>query len=255
MSGDYERAAGVIRLLAGDCLEIMKTEGPFDLIIADPPYGDTSLPWDRQDMDWLTLAASRLKPTGSIWLFGSMRSFFAMAGNWPVALRMAQDIVWEKQNGSGFHADRFKRVHEHVVQFYRGDTAWSEVYNVVQTTPDATARTARRKRRPTHMGQIDRGHFKSQDGGPRLMRSVIAIPNCHGHAIHPTEKPVDLLTILIRTSCPPDGIVGDFFAGSGAVAEACAATGRNYVGAEIDPAMATKARNRSLFVAAEVISA
>ena len=67
------------------------------------------------------------------------------------------------------------------------------------------------------------------------MRSVIYMRSCHGEAIHPTEKPVGLLEILIRSSCPPDGLVGDFFAGSGAVAEACSHAGRDYFGAEIDP--------------------
>jgi site-specific DNA-methyltransferase (adenine-specific) len=242
-----------IRLLAGDCREIMPNQGPFDLIIADPPYGDTSLAWDCQVEGWLHTAYYSLKPSGSIWMFGSMRSFMAVGSAAAQAgLRYAQDIVWEKQNGSGFHADRFKRVHEHVVQFYRANVAWSQVWNEVQTTPDATARTVRRKRRPPHMGHIEAGEYASIDGGPRLMRSVIQIPNCHGHAIHPTEKPVDLLQILIRTSCPPDGVVGDFFAGSGACAEACVASGRNYVGCEIDNGMVAKARRRSLFVAAVI---
>jgi len=246
-----------MKLVVGDCREIMLNEGPFDLIVADPPYGDTSLGWDRKVEGWLQVAADRLKPTGSIWMFGSMRSFLsagpavAQAG-----LRYAQDIVWEKQNGSGFHADRFKRVHEHAVQFYRADQLWLLVHNEVQTTSDATARTAvRRKRRPPHMGHIEAGAYESVDGGPRIMRSVIAIPNCHGHAIHETEKPVDLLAILVRTSCPADGLVGDFFAGSGALAEACQATGRRYVGCDTDAAMIEKARRRSLFVDAEMRTA
>ena len=81
------------------------------------------------------------------------------------------------------------------------------------------------------------------------MRSVIPVRSTHGHAIHATEKPIELLEILIRTSCPPGGLVGDFFAGSGSCAEACSVTGRNYVGCEIDPAMAEIASGRSLFVA------
>lgn len=243
-------------MLGGDCRTLMPSEGPFDMILADPPYGDTSLSWDRQVAGWERIAAASLKPTGSLWLFGSLRS---IAGTWielhAAGLRYAQDIVWEKHNGSGFHADRFKRVHEHVVQFYRDDAPWGGVYNDVQTTPDATARTVRRKRGgPQHTGHIEAGYYASEDGGPRLMRSVLSIPSCHGHAIHPTEKPIDLLTILLRTSCSPNGTVGDFFAGSGSCADAAVATNRNYVGCEIDPMMAQKARTRSLFVQAELIA-
>ena len=249
-----------ILLLTGDCREVMPAHGPFNCVIIDAPYGDTSLEWDRRVAGWLELARASLLPTGSMWVFGSMRFFmdhgaqFRQAGwryaqdvvggwDWPDP-REAAHLVWEKHNGSAFHADRFKRVHEFAIQFYRSDAEWRSVYNDVQTTPDVTARTARRKRRPTHTGHIETGHYLSQDGGPRIMRSVIEMRSMHGRAIHPTEKPAPLMEILVRTSCPPGGTVGDWFAGSGAVGEACQMTGRNYVGCEIDPDMAEKARRR-----------
>jgi site-specific DNA-methyltransferase (adenine-specific) len=232
-------------VLASDCHIVMPDHGPFDMILADPPYGDTSLAWDRRVDGWLPLARMALRSSGSMWVFGSLRAFMATAGAFSAAgLRYAQEVVWEKQNGSGFHADRFKRVHELVAQFYRSDAAWSTIYNDVQTTPDATARTVRRKRRPPHTGHIEAGHYVSQDGGPRLMRSVIYARNSHGYAIQPTEKPVDLIEILIRTSCPPGGLVGDWFAGSGAVGDACRLIDRRYVGCEIDAGMAQRARDR-----------
>lgn len=222
-------------LVQGDCRTVMRGR-QYDLIIVDPPYGDTSLGWDHRVENWEITARLTLAPTGSMWVFGSMRS---LMGSWRLleaaGWRYAQDIVWEKHNGSGFHADRFKRVHEHLVQFYRADSPWGQVYNEVQTTPDATARTVRRKKRPPHTGHIEAGAYESLDGGPRLMRSVLHARSCHGRAIHPTEKPVDLLEVLIRTSCPVGGLVGDFFAGSGALGEACSLTDRDYYGAEIDP--------------------
>ncbi|WP_248431482.1 DNA methyltransferase, partial [Escherichia coli] len=81
------------------------------------------------------LARAALRPSGSLWVFGSLRSFMTTAGLFTEArLRYAQEIVWEKQNGTGFHADRFKRVHELAVQFYPAESAWRDVYNNVQTT-------------------------------------------------------------------------------------------------------------------------
>lgn len=232
-------------VVTGDCRALMPAHRPFDLIVADPPYGDTSLAWDRRVDGWLPLAHAALNPSGSMWVFGSLRCFMATAAALHDAgWKYAQEIVWEKQNGSSFHADRFKRVHELVAQFYRADTAWANIYNDVQTTSDATARTVRRKQRPPHTGHIEAGHYVSEDGGPRLMRSVIYARNAHGHAIHPTEKPSGLIEILIRTSCPPDGLVGDWFAGSRAAGEACRLSGRRYLGCEIDPDMAERARSR-----------
>lgn len=233
-------------VITGDCRKVMADQGPFDLIIADPPYGDTSLSWDKMVRGWERVAHDRLKPTGSMWVFGSLRFF--MLAHRPMraaGLRVTQEIVWEKHNGSGLRADRFKRVHELAIQVIRSDASWADVYNEVQKTNDATARTVRRKMKPQHFGEVDSGPtYKSEDGGPRIMRSVIYARSCHGRAIHPTEKPVDLLEILIRTSCPPGGLVGDFFAGSGAAGDAASMAGRRYVGCEVDPAYSDAARAR-----------
>lgn len=231
------------RIATGDCRELLR--GPFDMVLADPPYGDTSLGWDKRVDGWELLAKNSLKSTGSMWVFGSLRFFMATADKFRGAgLKYAQEIVWEKHNGSSFHADRFKRVHELVVRFYCEGAPWAGVFNEVQKTLDADAKKVIRRRRPTHMGQIGRGAYETETGGPRIMRSVIPIRSCHGRAIHPTEKPVDLLQILIRTSCPPGGVVGDFFAGSGACGEAAIFAGREYRGAEIDAEMAQKANDR-----------
>lgn len=234
-----------IRVTPGDCRVDLQEHGPFDMLLADPPYGDTSLSWDKRCEGWLEVAAGLLKPTGSMWVFGSMRFFQDTGAQFKAAgFKYAQDIVWEKHNGSGFHADRFKRVHEHVSQFYLTSSPWAQVYNDVQKTVDATPRAVRRKKRPAHTGHIEASHYVSEDGGPRIMRSVVYMRSMHGRAIHPTEKPADLLEILIRTSCPPDGIIGDLFAGSGAAGEAAMRAGRRYAGCEIDAEMAAKANAR-----------
>lgn len=232
-------------IVYGDCRVVMKGKS-FDMLICDPPYGDTSLKWDKRVDGWLPIAYSALKKTGSMWVFGSMRFFMLTHGDFRRAgFRVTQDIVWEKHNGSNFLADRFRRVHEHAVQFIRKDARWDEVYNDPQVTMDAVARTVtRNKSRPPHLGAHGPSTYESEDGGPKLMRSVIAMRSCHGRAIHPTEKPVELLSILIRTSTPPRGLVGDFFAGSGAGGEAALGAGRTYFGAELDDKMAIKAQDR-----------
>ena len=66
-------------ILTGDCRDLMLAHGPFDLILADPPYGDTSLAWDRRVNGWITRARDALRPTGSLWVFGSLRCFMATA--------------------------------------------------------------------------------------------------------------------------------------------------------------------------------
>jgi site-specific DNA-methyltransferase (adenine-specific) len=226
----------VTRFLVGDCRIVLPTMASesFDCCVTDPPYGDTSLQWDRRCDNWLGPLSRVLKPAASIWVFGSLRFlapiFAAMSD---AGFRYSQDIVWQKQNGTGFHADRFRRVHEHAAMFYRG--SWRDVFHNTQYTMDARAKTVRRKTRPTHTGHIKAGHYVSIDGGPRLMRSVISVRNEHGRAVHPTQKPVELLAHLIRYSCPPGGSVIDPFAGSGSTARAAEACGVNATCIEIDP--------------------
>ena len=152
--------------------------------------------------------------------------------------------MWEKHNGSGFHADRFKRVHEYAVQFYREGTPWDDVYKKPITTPDATARTVRRKRRPPHMGHIEAGAYESHDGGPRLMTSVIYCPSCHGYAEHETQKPVGILAPLIEYSCPPGGVVLDPTMGVGSTLVAAKSLGRRAVGIEVNERYAEAAVKR-----------
>lgn len=231
-------------LLRADCRTALQPHAPFDLLIADPPYGGTALTWDRRCAGWIQSAASLLKPNGSLWVFGSMRLFVETGTEFrATGLRYAQDIVWEKQNGSGFAADRFRRVHECVVQFYSAAARWADIYNEVQHTPrTGPDKTGACRASIAHTGGIRSVAYV--DTGTRIMRSVIRINNMHGRAIHPTEKPADLMEILIRTSCPVGGLVGDMFAGSCAAGVAAERCGRNYVGCEIDDAMATKAEPR-----------
>lgn len=226
-------------LFEGDCRDVMPlciADGSVDACIADPPYGDTSLQWDSRVRGWIQELARILKPTSSVWVFGSMRFLAPVFAEFEaMGFKYSQDIVWEKQNGTGFHNDRFRRVHEHVVMFYRG--TWAECYHRTQYTLDATRKTVRRKKRPTHTGDIGGGHYISEDGGPRLMRSVMHIRNEHGVAVHPTQKPIDLIRPLARYSVPPGGVVLDPFMGSGSTGIAAIKEGFEFIGIENDPHM------------------
>lgn len=211
-----------------------------DCIVTDPPYGETSLAWDKVPAGWLRECRRVLRRTGSLWMFGSMRSHMAAdLTGW----QFAQDVVWEKHNGSNMFADRFRRVHEIAIHLYRSDAAWADVYKCPLYTNDARARVVRRKDRPKQWGEIEGRSYQSVDGGPRMMRSVMFFRSCHGEADHPTQKPEAVIAPLIEYSCPPDGLVLDPFIGSGTTARAAIQLGRQCIGIEIDPEFAEMARN------------
>ena len=229
----------------GDCLAVMPTlpTASVDLCLTDPTYNETSCGWDKQVVGWLPQVRRLLKPSGSVWFFTSLRHFASIAPElkgWTIA----QDIVWEKHNGSNSAVGRFRRVHELAVQIYPSDKKWGGVFRAPQFTNDARAKQVRRKARPAHWGEIGEHRYTSIDGGQRQMRSVLRVRSCHGYAIVETQKPVDLVRPLLLYGCPEGGTVLDPFAGSGTTGVVCVQTGRHFIGIEKDPATATKARHR-----------
>ena len=231
-----------VTLYLGDMREILPALGiTVDLIVADPPYGETNLPWDRWPDGWLQVAAG---VASSLWCFGTLRMFLAHVAEFQDAgWRLSQDVIWEKTNGTGFATDRFRRVHEHVTHWYRG--AWSDTYHDTPRTPytgpNKHVRVIRGWNTGEHYGKISPRLYI--DDGTRLARSVQKAPSVR-HGLHPTEKPVPLLDQLIRYACPPNGTVLDPFAGSGSTLEAARLAGRRAIGIEIDERYAERAARR-----------
>jgi site-specific DNA-methyltransferase (adenine-specific) len=216
-----------VTLYHGDAMEIApRLALQVDAVVTDPPYGETSLDWDVWPSGWPSMAFTL---TRQLWCFGSMRMFWEQRDEF-ASWKLAQDLVWEKHNGSASASDRFRRVHELTVQFYSGD--WATIYKRPVMTQDATARTARRKGRPPHWGAIGEKLYVSEDGGPRLMRSVIPVRSCHGYAVNETQKPEGIISPLLEYSVPVGGMVVDLFSGSGTVLAVARQQGKRSIGIE-----------------------
>lgn len=85
-------------------------------------------------------------------------------------------------------------------------------------------------------------------------KTVLQIKNVKNKT-HPTEKPVELMEILVNNSSQPKEIVLDPFCGTGATLVASLKNGRQYIGFEIDEEYYTIAKNRvENFDASQIIN-
>lgn len=224
---------GLVTLYHGRFEEVLPHLGTqFDACIADPPYGQTSLAWDRWPEGWPDFVTDY---TSSLWCFGTMRMLLQRGPEFR-AWKFAQDVVWRKTRATSLDTSRFRRQHEVLTHWYRGP--WRDIYTALPKVPSGLDGPTRS---PTQLGGMRapagaRVYSYPAEGvwvddGTRYMTSVIEVATIssvargHGHAINPTQKPEELLDPLIRYSCPPDGVVLDPFAGSGSVGVAARSLG------------------------------
>lgn len=181
-----------------------------DAIITDPPYAETSLEWDVWVDGWPRLLKDKSQ---CLWSFGSFRMFLDRKDEFK-DWTLAQEIVWEKHNGSGFCGDRFNRVHELAVQWYQGK--WSDIHKEpVRVQGGSGNKHIPTRGKTPHRGDIAPSAYK--DDGKRYVRSVIPVRSCHGEADNETQKPEGIIAPLMSYSVPEGGIVLDAFCGSGPV--------------------------------------
>lgn len=76
--------------------------------------------------------------------------------------------------------------------------------------------------------------------------NILRIANIIRNKKHPTEKPVELMQILVENSSNEHNIIFDPFMGVGATGVACINSNRNFIGCEIDKKYFVIAQNRMI---------
>jgi site-specific DNA-methyltransferase (adenine-specific) len=241
-----------VRLVRGDCVDVLGQlpEQSVDLIFADPPYllsnGGTTCAsgrrvsvdkgrWDASlglgadhdwNLRWLRACQRVLKPSGTIWVSGTQHVIFSIGfAMQSLGFHLLNTITWFKPNASPNLACRFFTHSTEIL-------LW--------------AAPAKQKplRHTFHYREM-----KAENGG-RQMRDLWPIPEPDGeqivwslptppkgekrHGKHPTQKPLALLDRIVRSASSPGELVLDPFNGSGTTGLAASATGRRYVGIDID---------------------
>lgn len=239
----------------GDCLEILPTleAGSVDAIIADPPYGTTACKWDSViplAPMWAELKRI-IKPSGAIVLFSSQPFTSVLVASNPDWFKY--EWVWKKSKPNGWqHAKNMPmKAHELVVVFSGAPMGHASLlgnrrmtYNPQGVKPagenvvSAVKHGRTMGARPNQVGR----RYQAHTGFPS---SILEYANITGsNAVHPTQKPVDLLEYLIKTYTNEGETVLDFTMGSGSTGVACLNTGRHFVGIEKDAEIYETARLR-----------
>ena len=226
-------------IITGEAISEMSKLPPesIDLIFADPPYfmqtsGILHRPegtefsgcnddWDKFTslneytsftQSWLSQCRRLLKPTGSIWVIGSMQCIYTIGaimqalGFWFI-----NDIIWQKSNPvPNFTGSRLNNSHETLLWAVR-DKHSRYTFNY---------KTAKHLNSGKQLGSV--WTFPVCSGNERLKDS-------HGRKIHSTQKPQALLERIIAVSSKLGDTVLDPFAGTMTTGAAAKKLGRNFI--------------------------
>jgi DNA modification methylase len=246
-------------LWLGNCLEQMDRieDSSIDAIVCDLPYGRTNCSWDIViPFEPLWKQYKRvIKRSGAVVLFGS-EPFSSL-------LRLSNlewyryDLIWDKLSIGAPGVAKFRPLpsHENISIFSIGSVSYNP--QMVQGKPYHGKNTPRKYRYGNNLKLGFRDNGKSEYDGMRFPLSIISInaqiSECNNtNRLHPTQKPVALLSYLIKTYTNEGEIVLDNTCGSGSTLEAAMRTGRHSIGIEKDAHYFGVATQRLERVAAEL---
>ena len=221
-----------MQLFNGDCLEVMKElpDNSIDFILTDPPYGTTACKWDfviPYKPMWEQLKRIR-KDNTAIALFGTepFSSHLRLSN----LDEYKYDWIWEKSKPSGFLNSKKQplRKCEYISMFYKKQCNYYPQNLIKKNKQNSNSGFERT------YGKVNK-NFKQDVTYTNYPNNLLKYSNMVGKsAIHPTQKPTDLLEYLIKTYTLQNETALDFTMGSGSTGVACVNTNRDFIGIELD---------------------
>lgn len=245
----------------GDCIKILHDkieEESIDLIFADPPYnlsgnglkwkgnktgGDWYMvneEWDKMSAPeylqftrkWIGACYRALKETGSIYISCTYHNIAeVMIVLKQLNFKINNVITWHKTNAMPNMTRRvFTHSTEFVIWAVKGKKWIFNYEDLKKMNPE-----------------------RQKDGSLKQMRDVWTLPlvqgkeRLHGkggRALHPTQKPEEMLKRIILASSRKGDVVLDPFLGSGTTTSVAKALGRNWIGIEKEKKYVDLANNR-----------
>lgn len=219
----------------GDCFENMKKikDKSIKLVLLDLPYGQTACKWDSCiDLNKMWIEFDRICDNKCQYLFFCSTKFgVSIINSRPNWFRT--DFVFKKTLVVGFLSCKFNplRAHE-MIYVFSNPKYHKKTFNIIKTNAEECYNRRRIKREATVYGKIKPN--KDQHYIGRFQTSIFTTKIGNNKSLHPTQKPIDVLELLIRTYSNEDDFVLDITAGSGSVGHACINTNRKYICIEND---------------------
>lgn len=242
------------QLMQGDCLDVMATleAGSVDAVICDPPYGTTACAWDSviPFAPMWDCIKRVIKPRRAVVLFGSQPFTSALVMSNPQWFKYCW--VWEKSLvGDVMNAkNKPMKKHEDIAVFSDGTTANCSD-RLMPYNPQGIVRVDAVKNNYYRLdGQATFKPKRPSHGKSWVQEytnyptSILKFGNGNQDSPHPTAKPTSLMSYLVKTYTSHGETVLDFTCGAGSTGVACAETGRNFIGLELDPGYFAIAQER-----------
>ena len=249
------------KIYLGNCIEVLSRDikkGSVDLIFADPPYnlsgnglewkgnktgGDWYMineAWDKMSTpeylqftrEWINACFRVLKDGGSIYISCTYHNISeVMITLKQLNFKINNVITWQKTNAM---PNMTRRVFTHSTEFIvwgvKGKKWTFNYEDLKRINPD-----------------------KQKDGSLKQMRDVWLFPLVQGRerlrgrnnrALHPSQKPEEMLKRIILASSKKGDLVLDPFLGSGTTALVAKKLGRNWIGIENNQSYVIAAKER-----------
>lgn len=233
-------------LYFGDCLKIMPTldEQSVDAIITDLPYGTTACDYDViipfKPM-WEQVRRI-LKPRGAF-ITTSSQPFTSVLVTSNIEW-FKYEWIWEKEQGSNLFNAPYQplKSHENILVFSPDASSYSPNGSMKYNPQYTSGKPYKSNTIPGEYKFHSPKNYETTNDGKRHPKTVLRINKETGH--HPAQKPVSLYEYLVRTYTDIGDTILDIAMGSGTTGVACANTGRNFIGIELDATYFSIAKSR-----------
>ena len=214
-------------LLHGDCLELMKDipDESIDLVVTDPPYKTTSR---GSSGGTGGILKEEINKRGKVFKHNDIEF-----NEWlPELYRVLKDT------GHAYIMSNNKNLKNMLMEI---ENVGFNIYKTLIWAKNSPI---------TNMYYMDSHEyiiFCRKGKAKRInncgTKSVLNVDNPR-NKVHPTEKPVELMEVLITNSSQEGELVFDPFMGSGTTGVACLNTNRNFIGIELDETYFNIAKER-----------